>query len=394
MACGCNTSTTTGTYNAYPGRPSCPLPVRTSTTPTVPQRFSQLPRLVPKQDGKLLVGNGDEMNALDSPVDGVVLFDSVTGKVYVGDFEVTSIPDNYGCTTTTTYGFPVYGVRPECGTSSEFPSRDLGMPRPVDSSIGTLWAHQRSCGGIGGPAQELTPVEIVPDPWPGTIPDGMMNLSFVKTDASQCGSTQYQFYANPGQVVVPNVNLLTFGLPVREFLPADDADFRFPIYAKLDSGHFILKGMSPVGFQDYIDDRIDNVLTEQGFTATYLNPRQALVQYTHNELYSYTYGPFNLTGYSGYNANSKEIQLFIAAYAMVPAAETLRYAFYIRVNGVIKYTGFAGEDPTGFRGTGEIHVPIPADKLLVIDVVKEIYAGGPAAPANSAELEIYLEAFK
>lgn len=394
MACGCNTLTTTGTYNAYSGRPSCPLPVRTSTLPTVPQIWSVLPRARQKQEGKLLVADGDELGVLDSPVDGVVLFDGTTGKAYVGDFEVSQVPDNYACTSTATYGFPLYGVRPECGGSAEFPSRDVAILRPQPSSTGTLWAHQRSCGGIGGPAQELTPVEIVPEAWNTSIPAGIMNLSFVRTEPTDCGSTQYRFYINPGQLVVPDGNLLIADFPNHELTVADDADIRLAAYTRLDTGRFILKSIRNTSLQAYVDSRISTVLTDDGYAPSYLNPRLRLVWQKNNELFSYLYGPFNMADYPGYNANAKEIQLFVAAFAKLPAAGTLRYAFYITVNDVIKFTGFAGEEPTGYRGTGEIHVPMPADKLIRIGVQKDIYAGGfPAAP-DSAELEVYLEAFK
>lgn len=394
MACGCNTIQSTGTYNAYSGRPSCPLPVRTSTAPTVPQIVEFLPRVIPKESGGLLIRNGDEMNVLDSPVSGAVLFDASTGKAYVGDWEVTQIPDNYACTNTATYGFPVYGVRPECGSSTEFPARDLGILRPQQGSTGTLWAHQRSCGGIGGPAQELTPVEIQPDAWPNPIPSGLVNLSYAKTEASECGSIQYRFYANPGQVFVPNGNLLLFDFPNRALVPADDADFRIAVYTKYDSGNFLMKSATNASFQTYVDSRIAAQLTDGGFAPTYLNPRQTLVSQTSNEIFPYIYGPFDLSSYPGYNANSTEVQLFISSTALTSSSGGQVYNFYVKINGVRKYSSNCGPDPFGVRNTGEVHVPIPANKMLTIEVEKEIYQAGSSLPPSLGNIEVSLEAFK
>jgi len=396
-SCGCNSSSGVGYSQpsaTYSGSTQCPMPQRTSTQPTVPQRFSWLPKVVPKYSGQALVRVGDEMGVLSSEIDGVLLFDSTTENVYVGQPEINWIPDSYACTDSTLYGYPAYALRPDCGGSDTFPARNLAVMRPGNSSTGTLWAHQWSCGGLGGPAQEMTPVEISPEAMPETIPDDLQYLSYVRTAPTVCGREQFTFYANPGVLVAPDSKVLLVTMPDRPLTEDDNDDLRIAAWARLDDGRMILKSITDESFQVYINTAIQSFLEDQGFDPKYLNPRLELVSQTENEIVSYIYPSINLADFPGYNVNSKEVQLFVAAFAMVPAAGTRRYAFYIEVNGVKKYTGFAGDSPTGFRGTGEIHVPIPADKMLTIKVVKDVYQDGPGAPVNSSELRVYLEAFK
>ena len=393
MACGCNLTSPTSTYNAWPARPSCPLPTRTSTTPTVPQRFDWLPRVVPKESGKLLVANGDEMNALDSPVDGAVLFDAASGKAYVGTQEISSIPDNYGCLDTTPYGWVAYGIQPPCGSSTEFPAREIGFLRPAQSSTGTLYAHQRSCAAAGQ-VPEITPVEIIPDAWPSTVPADVKNLAVVKTPDSECGSAKYRFYMNPGQSIVPNPNLLLFDFPNRALTSTDDGDFRIAVFAKLDSDRFQLKSITNTSFQNYIDTRIGEVLSDEGYAPTYLNPRQTLVAQTSNEIFPYIYGPFDLSTYPGYNANSKEVQLYITSTALTSSVNGQVYNFYVKINGVRKYSSYSGPDPFGVRASGEVTVPIPVNKMVSIEIEKEIYVAGSSNPPSLGNIEISLEAFK
>lgn len=239
MACGCSSSPSTYTSNVVSngcGVPSCNcnLPRRSSIPPVVPVLWKDAARFRQMAAGVLVVHCGEEMGSLDSPVDGIVAFDSATQKVYVTTNSVEWIRDLFPCTENAIYGFPVYGVKPECRDLGENPDRRLAIVRPPNSAFGVIYAHHTTCSPILGLKPEITPVQLVPDPFPEVAPTRLYSVAWIDVPAGEdCSVATRHYYATPAEHISsidsdrmrPN-----FDIPAQPLDSSQDAEFGLAVW--------------------------------------------------------------------------------------------------------------------------------------------------------------------
>ena len=181
--------------------------------------------------GKLVVSENEELLNLDSAVDGPIRFDATTGTAYVGCDSVSTVQDNFACTTSPSYGYPVYGLDPGCRDLAQNPDRALAVVRPLTSSYGTLYAHKKTCPVGIGLRPEITPVEIVPSAFPAPVTTGIKYLAYRKVDATDdCTPATTEFLEGLGVPNVDNANLASTDGGGDALLPADDSTTAFAIW--------------------------------------------------------------------------------------------------------------------------------------------------------------------
>jgi hypothetical protein len=155
--------------------------------------------------GRLLLGGcDDEVYVLDGAVSGPVLYDAQTGKVSVGeDSGVALLKDNFSYSNTcgpTIFGFPVYGLQPPCHQPGENPDREVAIIRPPNSPYGTIYAHQTVCVSTVGLRPEITPVQLVPDPFPSIAPTGLHSVAWIDIPPGEdCSGPKRYYLKTPGE---------------------------------------------------------------------------------------------------------------------------------------------------------------------------------------------------
>jgi len=152
--------------------------------------------------GRLLMGGcDDEVYVLDGAVSGPVLYDANTGKVSVGeDSGVGLLKDNYVCPDPKVYGFPVYGAQPACHQPGENPDREVAIIRPPNSAYGTIYAHETTCSATPAFRPEITPVQLVPDPFPAIPPTGLHSVAWIDIPPGEdCTGPKRYYLKTPGE---------------------------------------------------------------------------------------------------------------------------------------------------------------------------------------------------
>jgi hypothetical protein len=234
MACGCSSSPSTYTSSNVVsngcGVPSCNcnLPRRSSIPPVVPVLWKDAARFRQMSAGVLVVHCGEEMGSLDSPIDGFVKFDAATGKVYVTGSSTEYVVDYFACTNDQIFGFPLYGVKPECRDMGENPDRRVAIVRPPNSAYGIVYGHEQTCAPLTGLKPEITPVQIVPDPLPDPIPTGIQSFTWVAVPPGEdCSGPKRHYYEVPGEHIssVDGPNIRNWSVPAT--LESESEQFGF-----------------------------------------------------------------------------------------------------------------------------------------------------------------------
>lgn len=233
MGCSsCSSTPATQTYSSGCAASSAEAPRRVSNPPTVPVGFSWVARMRTNNSGKLVVSDNEELQNLDSAVDGPIRFDASTGTAYVGCDSVSNVQDNYACSEVT-FGFPVYGVDPGCRDLGSNPDRQLAVVRPTNSQYGTLYAHKKTCPSGSGLKAEITPVEIVPSDFPVPPTEGIKYLAYRKVSAGdECTPATTEWFEGLGVPNVDSANLESTNGGGDPLLAADDNSTGFAIWEK------------------------------------------------------------------------------------------------------------------------------------------------------------------
>jgi len=233
MGCSsCSSTPATQTYSSGCAASSSDAPRRVSNPPTVPVSFSWVARMRTTTSGKLVVSDNEELQNLDSAVDGPIRFDAATGTAYVGCDSVTNVQDNYACSEAV-FGFPVYGADPGCRDLGANPDRQLAVVRPTNSQYGTLYGHKKTCPAGSGLKAEITPVEIVPTTFPIPPTEGIKYLAYRKVSAGDdCTPATIEWFEGLGVPNVDEPNLQSTNGGGDALLAADDGTTGFAIWEK------------------------------------------------------------------------------------------------------------------------------------------------------------------
>ena len=206
MSCGC---TSTSSYSPTTSS-GYPQPRRVGSQPIVPVVQQWASQLRSAFEVELMGRDGEEVLTLDAPISGQVLYNADTRKAYVGNLSATYVADSYPCQTTPLSGMLIYAKDPGCRDLGSNPDRELMVVRPSTGSTGFLFGHEHSCPSGQGSTPELIPVEIEPTALPGTTPDNLYGLYYVRTTSTDsCVPSSYQWYKIAGLPPIDQTKLAT-----------------------------------------------------------------------------------------------------------------------------------------------------------------------------------------
>lgn len=395
MACGCSSPSgpSVTTHTSSTGGPGCPLPRRTANPPTVPVIWAGADRLIPKSEIRIMGTQcNSEVVVGDSAVSGWWYFDAGTGLSSVQDPSITSVKDTFACATNPVYGLPAYGAAPGCRAEDENPDREVAFIRPGTSSSGALYAHQKSCCAVANTYPEMTPVEVSPDDFPtdtddlNTLLPDIWYLTCKVTEGQNCNPKQFQWYWSKGTFTATASSITDFeDLPARTWTDDDNEVFGLAVWVAQPGGNWILQRIPDEDFQAYISKFV--------YRSSYLNPRSVLCSLPSPSTYNFTFY-IDLTAQPNYSVDATEVQLYIESNLVSPASGGEGWVLDILINGVRKYRSTGIPSTIGNTDSGEIHVPIPANKRLQIDYVKTTVVVGTNYNYPASNAEVSLEAFK
>ena len=351
--------------------------------------------------GKLVVSDNEELQNLDSAVDGPIRFDASTGTAYVGCDSVSNVQDNYACSEVT-FGFPVYGVDPGCRDLGSNPDRQLAVVRPTNSQYGTLYAHKKTCPSGSGLKAEITPVEIVPSDFPVPPTEGIKYLAYRKVSAGdECTPATTEWFEGLGVPNVDSANLESTNGGGDPLLAADDNSTGFAIWEK-SGGVWTLKRVenaalpelvkgptnSGAGSIDYFDSPVllysqanQNVPGPQG---NYYPPWSA---FNAGSPVSETV-EIDLTNKEKYSENAKGVLLHLDIAGNTGGGTTTAEWQFV-ING-IGYAHIALQPYQNAWQENQICVKIPTTKKITISF-NAAYTGGTSIDVFLGR--IYLQGF-
>jgi hypothetical protein len=341
--------------------------------------------------GKLVVSENEELLNLDSAVDGPIRFDATTGTAYVGCDSVSTVQDNFACTTSPSYGYPVYGLDPGCRDLAQNPDRALAVVRPLTSSYGTLYAHKKTCPVGIGLRPEITPVEIVPSAFPAPVTTGIKYLAYRKVDATDdCTPATTEFLEGLGVPNVDNANLASTDGGGDALLPADDSTTAFAIWEQ-SGGVWTLKRVQNSALPALVKGA--TAATTTGAIDFLDSPVLLYSQYKVNAAFSgsptvhfppapaYTTGPtltetvdIDLANKVKYSVDAKGALLNIVLKGGSDPSTTCDVV--IVVDGV-EYARIVCP-PNGYASTiNQVSVKIPTTKKLSVSLQMQLVSGDP-----------------
>lgn len=361
-----------------------PMPRRVSSPPISPYLLRGIAMARQAFSGRLLMGGcDDEVFVLDGSISGPVLYDANTGKVSVGEDSGTGmVKDLYPCDTPA--GLFLMGKDPGCRQPGENPDREVVVVRPQNSDTGILFGFNQSCPPGVGLSPEMTPVKIAPGALPATHPAVVESYAVTPVPPEECLPATNRWYKFRGLLPIPDDLMETFVFPNRPLTVDDNETFGLGILVKTVNG-WIFKRATNESFQTYIDTVTVNPVV-------YLSPRANI----YNQLVPSpgVIAPdvknVDLTLLPGYSAKAKEIQLHIFT---VLLRNFGGFSIIIEFNGVSKYIATTSTN-SGSQDNGEVTVPIPADKQLVINVIKIVDIAGISYPGTGSSVDIFLESFR
>ncbi len=354
--------------------------------------------------GKLVVSENEELLNLDSAVDGPIRFDATTGTAYVGCDSVSTVQDNFACTTSPSYGYPVYGLDPGCRDLAQNPDRALAVVRPLTSSYGTLYAHKKTCPVGIGLRPEITPVEIVPSAFPIPPTEGMKYLAYRKVSAGDdCTPATIEWFEGLGVPNVDEPNLQSTNGGGDALLAADDGTTGFAIWEK-SGGVWTLKRVenaalpelvkgptnSGAGAIDYLDSPVllyvqaNQASTVIGPQGNYYPPWSA---FNPGSPVSETV-EIDLTSKEKYSEDAKGVLLHLDIAGNAGAGTTTAEWQFV-ING-IGYAHIACQPEQNAWQENQICVKIPLTKKITISF-NAAYIGGTSIDVFLGR--IYLQGF-
>ncbi len=388
MSCGCTPSSPTPSSSSGSScAGSTPLPRRVTIGAIIPKIFSWLTGLRAHASGKLLVGCGEEMGALDSAVNGQVLFDAETQKVYVGTTAVNMVEDTVPCADAAVYGFPLYGMMPACRDMGQNPDRQIGTLRPPNSNTGTLFGHLTGCPTSPGLKPEVTPVEIVPATFPDEDPPvGLFSLGFTDVPAGEnCTPATRKWWAVPqGDALAVDIeDMEEFDLPEGPLTEAMDEEFGLAIWVKnAESTKYKMQKVTNASFQALIS-------AFQGSPFTFVRPSPLMHGQTHTGGAHWIPANvnYNLMTAAGYDEKYTAVMLNIS---VVAYTGTRSQAIYIQIDDITYAQVNLGVVNASDSDSACVIVPIPVTKQINIKSILYIDAPGTS---KTASCFVFLSAF-
>ena len=392
MACtSCSSSspvvsyTSSGCGAALGTTVSCLMPRRVSTPSVTPVAFTWVPSMIQAASGKAVIANGEDFNVLDCAYDGPVVFDSASGKIYVGTTSAaTVVADNFACETSTLYGFPIYGLDPGCREIGANPDRNMAVVRPVESTTGILFGHRHTCSSNTAMSEEISPVEIVPGDMPATFPDDVKLLAFrVVPSTNPCAPQTVEYFNHDGVPVVETTVLDDLVLTAANLADTATETFGFALWDKVN-GKWMLKRLTKAAFRDMITGT-----TEASSAFAHIRPRATMFarSRTGAEGFVTVNTDYDLAARADYDAkySSVMISIDLAAYT-----GTRGYDLYVLIDGEefarVRVGNTSGSDAVN----NQIIVPIPPSKRINIQALEYTNSGGTYGPTS---VVVKLDAF-
>lgn len=337
--------------------------------------------------------DGEEVLTLDAPISGQVLYNADTRKAYVGNLSATYVADSYPCQTTPLSGMLIYAKDPGCRDLGSNPDRELMVVRPSTGSTGFLFGHEHSCPSGQGSTPELTPVEIEPTALPGTTPDNLYGLYYVRTTSTDsCVPSSYQWYKIAGLPPIDQTKLATTEMAASDLQDLTDG-FNMAGW-RLVNGKWVAYRITN-GSLNVLQSAFGSA--NYAIRPSYLNPRVLVFDQVSPSFYNQTVA-VNLEAQQKYDINATEVQLLVLTES---ATRSEAYSITLTVDGVEKVVQFvypaSGPGSASFynfNASHQIMVPIPTSKSISIALVKQVRAAGSAPPSNEARIRVFLEAFK
>ena len=377
MACtSCSSSspvvsyTSSGCGAALGTTVSCLMPRRVSTPSVTPVAFTWVPSMIQAASGKAVISNGEDFNVLDCAYDGPVVFDSASGKIYVGTTSAaTVVADNFACETSTLYGFPIYGLDPGCREVGANPDRNMAVVRPAESTTGILFGHRHTCSSNTSMSEEISPVEIVPGTMPSPLPNDIRLLSFRRVTAvDSCSPATYEWYDHDGiPIVMPDDMLTSEPWTADDITAANDSEFGFAMWGLAD-GKWVLKKLTNETFLAMITET-----TEAIPVFTHLRPRALMFAQSSPNSFSTVNANYDLKSAPLYDDkySSVLISVELAAYT-----NSRGYDLYVLIDGEEFARVRVGNDSGSDSVSNQIVVPIPPSKKINIQALEYTNSGG------------------
>jgi len=207
----------------------------------------------------MLGRTGTEMQVLEAPFDGQVLYDAASGNVYVGTLAAKTVADQYPCSQEGFSYLPLYAQNPGCRDIGSYPDRELVVVRPATTNTGYIFGHNHVCPAGPGLLPELQPVEIDPADLPSDIPDGLYTISYLKTPSNDaCAPATPTWYRTRGFLPLDRDQVGTSELTYAELQDATDA-VNFALW-KLIDGKWNLVRLTNESFKTIIGDNSPTTL--------------------------------------------------------------------------------------------------------------------------------------
>ena len=392
MACtSCSSSspvvsyTSSGCGAALGTTVSCLMPRRVSTPSVTPVAFTWVPSMIQAASGKAVIANGEDFNVLDCAYDGPVVFDSASGKIYVGTTSAaTVVADNFACETSTLYGFPIYGLDPGCREVGANPDRNMAVVRPAESTTGILFGHRHTCSSNTSMSEEISPVEIVPGTMPSPLPNDIRLLSFRRVTAvDSCSPATYEWYDHDGiPIVMPDDMLTAEPWTADDITAANDSEFGFAMWGLVD-GKWVLKKLTNETFLAMIrqDDGASPI--------KHVRPRQSMYfrELPAGSAFTTVNVNYDLTAAPGYDAkySTALVSIDLGGYS-----GTRSFDLYVLIDeqefARIRI-GSGGSDSV----SNQVSVPIPPSKQINIQAL--VYNNSLTGTPGPTIVNVKLDAF-
>ena len=396
MACtSCSSSspvvsyTSSGCGAALGTTVSCLMPRRVSTPSVTPVAFTWIPSMIQAASGKAVIANGEDFNVLDCAYDGPVVFDSASGKIYVGTTSAaTVVADNFACETSTLYGFPIYGLDPGCREVGANPDRNMAVVRPAESTTGILFGHRHTCSSNTSMSEEISPVEIVPGTMPSPLPNDIRILSFRRVTAvDSCSPATFEWYDHDGiPIVMPDDMLTSEPWTADDITAANDSEFGFAMWGLVD-GKWVLKKLTNETFLAMIrqDDGASPIKHVRPRPVIYSQSNTGAIPTTPFATVNTNY---NLAAAANYDAKYSTVILSISLSAYTG---TRGFDLFVSIDGEefarVKVGTVNGSDSM----STQIMVPIPASKQ--INIKAQEYTNTVGGTYGPTEVIVKLDGF-
>ncbi len=388
MACtSCSSSspvvsyTSSGCGAALGTTVSCLMPRRVSTPSVTPVAFTWVPSMIQAASGKAVIANGEDFNVLDCAYDGPVVFDSASGKIYVGTTSAaTVVADNFACETSTLYGFPVYGLDPGCREVGANPDRNMAVVRPVESTTGILFGHRHTCSSNTSMSEEISPVEIVPGDMPATFPDDVKLLAFrVVPSTDSCAPQTVEYFNHDGVPVVETTVLDDLVLTGADLVDTTTETFGFAMWDKIN-GKWMLKRLTKAAFIS---------MSSTTPTFTHLRPTRPQIYFRAlpgGAAFTTVNTEYDLRDDPTYDAKYSSV---LVSVNLSSAGGTRNSTLEVRIDGQV-YAQIGTSQVGVDRVLNQVIVPIPASKHINVQALE---SPGGVGTYGSSTVEVTLDAF-